>query len=86
MDPEFHCMHVSLILKVKSGKLIFCRYNICIWCYKQWEDTHDACEKTYITLSFHIFAFVTNVSYLILSLPLTLGAVQHVNLEKNVGN
>ena len=36
----------------RNDKLPFCfychsvRYNICIWGYKQWEDTYDAC--TYI--------------------------------------
>ncbi|OEL37187.1 Kinesin-like protein KIN-7D, chloroplastic [Dichanthelium oligosanthes] len=45
------------------------RYNICIWSYKQWEDTYNACGKTYCN-KFVLHSFtsvdvytVENISY-----------------------
>lgn len=63
-----------------------CRYNICIWCYKQWEDTHDACEKTYSTSSFHIFFCLENTSYLIFNLLLRDCVVHNMNSEINIAS
>ena len=75
--------------EIKVDKLLpyCCRYNICIWCHKQWEDTHDACERTYNTSSFHIFVFANclkNTSYLILNLLLLDCVVHNVNSEINI--
>lgn len=50
-SPEYHSFHLSGFRYLFFS---YFRYNLCIWSYKQWEDTHHACKKTFFLVSFRL--------------------------------